>query len=595
MLNKETLLRERFGHHAFKEGQEEAIDAIMNGRDLLMILPTGGGKSLAYQLPSLMMGGTTVVISPLIALMQDQVHALKAQQMQAAMLSHTQSTQENDAIIAKLMNNELSFLYLSPERLNTPKIQYLLGQIAINFFVIDEAHCISEWGHEFREDYRSLRLLKSLYPAVSIAAFTATATSQVQHDIISLLSLNEPFVFKGKIFRHNLLIQVRQRIKNGYDALIAFLQEHQGENGIVYVSSRKKSEELSAYLNTHGFSSLYYHAGMPQQERDATFEAFVYDRVSIVVATIAFGMGIDKSNIRFVVHMSMPKTLENYYQEIGRAGRDGDSADVLMLYSGEDMVYAKMRLEEIDNEQYRWHLQGKLTTMYRYVSGEACRHQFLAKYFEDTIKPCASSCDNCQAGEIEKQDITIEAQKLLSTVYKTGQRFGKSYVIDVLRGSTGQKILENGHDELSVYGIGKSMHKNQWLVIIDRLLETECLRLGEYQVIALTSKGGDVLRGTKKINIALSRLHVKKLKMKKEMIPEGDFDGALFSKLRELRASLSLELGIPAYLVFSDKSLKEMAKEKPVDEQGMLEINGVGKKKFEQYGEAFLKVISFYL
>jgi ATP-dependent DNA helicase RecQ len=594
--DKYDLLKQRFGHNNFRAKQEEAIDALLEHKDLLMILPTGGGKSLSFQLPSMMMQGTTIVISPLIALMQDQVQSLNAQQMHAAMLSSSQESWENDAVISQLLAGALNFLYISPERLNTQKMQQILSQININFFVIDEAHCISEWGHEFRDDYRSLSMLKQQFPNIAIAAFTATATPHVRDDIIRLLNLNAPVLLQGEIFRSNLNITVQQRVQRGYDELLEFLQTRKEFNGIIYMPSRKKCEELSAYLNSRGFNAAHYHAGMSGEARDDVFKAFVFDRINIVVATIAFGMGIDKSDIRFVVHMSMPKTIENYYQEIGRAGRDGDDADVLLLYLGEDMVYAKMRLDEIENEAYRRHLYDKLSTMYRYVSTEECRHQFIAKYFHNSIDPCESACDNCLAGEVEKRDITTEAQKVLATIYRSNQSFGKSHIIDILRGSSNQKILQNGHDELSVYGIGKELPKKQWLVIIDRLLETEHLHLGEYHVLKLSAKGVELLKGEATLQIASDRLNIKE-KIKKRVVDASlvDYDKELFERLRQLRADMAEERGVPAYIIFNDKALKAMAKEKPVTEEAMLGINGVGKRKFEQFGEAFLFEISSYM
>ncbi len=592
-MTPEAILKERFGHNSFRPLQEEAIRAITDRRDLLMILPTGGGKSLSFQLPTLMMEGTTVVISPLIALMQDQVQALNAQQMRAAMLSSAQRNEENNAVITALLSGTLEFLYISPERLNTPKMLQILHQIRINFFVIDEAHCISEWGHEFRDDYRALSQLKQNFPGVNIAAFTATATLHVRDDIVRLLQLERPVLLQGSIYRPNLNITVSQRIKRGYERLLEFLASRTEQNGIIYMPSRKKCEELAEYLNQRGFNARFYHAGMNTEARNAVFKAFVFDEVRIVVATIAFGMGIDKSDIRYVVHMSMPKTLENYYQEIGRAGRDGESAEVLLLYSAEDMVYAKMRLDEIENESYRRHLHEKLSSMYRYVSAEECRHRFIARYFENEIAPCEDACDNCLAGEIEKQEITTEAQKLLSAIYRTGQRFGKTYIVDVLRGSTNQKILQNGHDTLSVYGIGETLHKNQWLVIVDRLLELEQLKLGEYQVLQLSESGIETLKGKQSVFIAAERMIVKKRAPKATPVHEtGDFDTALFERLRSLRSETAQELGVPAYIVFGDKTLKEMARLKPSTKEELLAVNGVGERKFEQFGEVFLFAIT---
>lgn len=590
-LDKYEILKQRFGHNSFRDKQEEAVDAILSGRDLLMILPTGGGKSLSFQLPTLMMEGVTVVISPLIALMQDQVQALNAQQMSAAMLSSTQEGWENEAIIEQLLGGSLKFLYISPERLNTGRMQQLLRQVTLNFFVIDEAHCISEWGHEFREDYRALSMLKQQFPETPIAAFTATATAQVQQDMIRSLHLSDPLLLQGTVVRKNLKITVQQRVKNGYNTLLEFLEERKNLNGIIYMPSRKKCEALSEYLNTHGYNSRFYHAGMVPEERNAVFQEFIFDKVNIVVATIAFGMGIDKSNIRYVVHMSLPKTIENYYQEIGRAGRDGERAEVLLLYSGEDMVFARIRMDELENEAYKRHLMEKLHTMYRFVSAENCRHQFIARYFQQEIPTCETVCDNCLAGEIEKRDITRESQKILSAVYRTEQRYGKTYIVDILHGARNQKVLANNHNSLSVYGIGTEFSRNQWLVVIDRLLETENLTFGDYHSLKLTHKGVETLKGEQTLMISTDRLVIKDTVRKHVEEEEVDYDTSLFQKLRSLRTEKAQEMGVAPYIIFGDKSLKEMAKYKPQDEEGLLSINGVGKRKIEQFGEAFLELL----
>jgi ATP-dependent DNA helicase RecQ len=593
---KNQILKEIFGHNSFKKYQEEAIESILAKQDILMIIPTGGGKSLSFQLPTLMMDGVTIIISPLIALMQDQVQALRAQSIKAAMLGSNQDQNQNDTIISQLIADQLKFLYISPERLNTPKMQAILSSIKINFFVIDEAHCISEWGHEFRDDYRSLSILKSQFPKINIAAFTATATPAVQEDIIRLLNLQKPFVLKGLAYRKNLKITIQQRIQRGFNELLEFLKPRIELNGIIYMSSRKKCEALCEFLNSHGFDAQYYHAGMSTQERNNVFECFIKDKVKIVVATIAFGMGINKSDIRFVVHMSMPKTLENYYQEIGRAGRDGESAEALMFYSSEDLVYAKMRMDEIEDEKYRRVLQEKLTRIYQYVSTETCRHQFIASYFNDTIAPCEDSCDNCLSEDVDKCDITIDTQKILSTIYRTNQRFGKGYIIDVLRGSQNAKIIQNSHDELSVFGIGKEKPKKYWYVIIDRLLELQNLSFGDFQTLLITHEGIQTLKGKTKINIASNRLIIKEsLKRKSVALEDVDFDMELFEKLKSLRSDVATRLNVPAYIVFSDKTLKEMAKVKPQNKEQFLKINGVGERKLEQFGEEFLTHIGLYM
>ena len=557
-----------------------------------MILPTGGGKSLVFQLPTMMMDGITVVISPLIALMQDQVAALLAQKIPAAMISSAQSYDEIEETLTQARSNQLKFLYLSPERLNSNNTIQILQQLPINFFVIDEAHCISQWGHEFRDDYRLLGNLKANFPDKSIAAFTATSTDNVTDDILRELRLSNPLLLKGSVFRKNIFISAERRIGNGQAQLKNFLLRHQDESGIIYVSSRKKAEELSTFLNLNGHKSLAYHAGMPQHVREQNFRIFVNDKVNIMVATIAFGMGIDKSDIRFVVHMSLPKSLENYYQEIGRAGRDGEESEALLLFNAADMMQHKRFLTDIPNEEYKEHLANKIDTIYKYATGEICFHKQIADYFHDNIDACKNRCDNCLGADEKRQDITKEAQMLLSTIYKIEQNFGKNYVIDILRGSREQKILANGADKLSVYSIGEHLSKKEWFVIVERLLELKIITLGEFSTLKLTNDAIAILKSKKLVDIKSSRLQVDKKAKAVRQVEEFDFDRELFEKLREKRTELASEMGVPAYIIFSDKTLKHLANDMPTNKEEMLEVNGVGMKKYEQFGEEFLAVIN---
>ncbi len=591
-MQKFEILEDYFGHKSFRPLQEEVIDAIVNKEDVLMILPTGGGKSLCYQLPTLMMPGITVVISPLLALMHDQVMALQANGIPAAMLSSMQDIEESREIEQRLFKREIKLLYVAPERLTNSYFLSLLQKLEINFFVIDEAHCVSEWGHEFRENYRRLSLLKEHFPHTPIAAFTATATQAVEADIVTNLGLHSPKRVRGSLFRKNLTIYAKHRIKDGREQLLTFLKQHERESGIIYTLSRKSTESVAHFLQTKGIEARAYHAGLSTEEKNSTFKEFVTDRVEVVVATIAFGMGIDKSNIRFVVHMSMPKTLENYYQEIGRAGRDGLEAETLLLFSASDIVQQKMFIEDLPETPYKQHAFNKLESMIRFANSENCRHQSIAAYFDDRIDACADKCDNCSCDTSERVDITEASRKLLSAIFRTEQKFGLHYIIDVLRGSKEQRILQNGHDRLSVYGIGQEYSKSQWLTIGDKLLELGAVEIGEFKVYRLTPFGVEVLKGLHKVDLKKERLSVQKAIPKRKVTYFDDYDVEMYDKLRELRSTIASENGIPPYIVFSDKTLKDLSAKKPQSKVQMLEVHGIGEVKFERYGEQFLELLN---
>jgi ATP-dependent DNA helicase RecQ len=434
--------------------------------------------------------------------------------------------------------------------------------------------------------------LKYNFPDSNICAFTATSTNHVTQDIMRELRLKNPALLKGKIFRKNIFISAQRRLSNGYSQLQKFLNRHKDESGIIYVSSRKKAEELSVFLNLHGYKSLPYHAGLAQHVREQNFKIFVNDKVNIMVATIAFGMGIDKSDIRFVVHMSLPKSQENYYQEIGRAGRDGEDSEVLLLFNSSDMILQKRFLHDIQDEQYKIHLDAKIDGIYKYSTSEICFHKQLAEYFDDTQDACKDRCDNCLESDEKREDITKESQMLLSAVYKTQQSFGKNYIMDILRGSKEQKLLANEADKLSVYGIGTHLSKKEWFVILERLMELKVLSLGEFSVLKLTESAINILKSKAKVDIKASRLQIQEKEKKVKRAEEFEFDRTIFEELRSKRAEVSKELGIPAYLIFSDKTLKHLAHDKPTDKESMLKVNGVGEKKFTQYGEDFLEVLN---
>jgi len=588
MNNKHKILKDIFGHEHFRSFQEEVVDSIIQKKDVLTILPTGGGKSLCYQLPTLLMDGVTVVISPLIALMQDQVKALNDLNIKAEMISSSQTNDENSFTMQKLFEGKLKFIYVAPERFTSNEFVGVLQRININYFVIDEAHCVSAWGHEFRAEYRNLDKLKRFFPDTCIAAFTATATKKVEADIASSLKLNDAKHFRAKTHRNNLDIKVEPRITNGRKQILNFLKTHKGLCGIIYTFTRKEAESTAQFLCENGYSSKAYHAGLNPSIKDEVYDDFVYEKIDIVVATIAFGMGIDKSNIRFVIHTSLPKTLENYYQEIGRAGRDGDMSYVYLLYSKADEVKRKIQIEDAIDTGYKQTGLDKLEAMYRYCVSNNCRHKIIASYFEDEIDDCKTLCDNCTKGEIEQVDVSVDAQKFLSAVYRSEQRFGTNHIIDILRGSKNQKLLEFGHDRLNVYGLGSDKSKNEWIAIADKLIDIKAVNLGEFRVLKISGLGMQILKGKEKLLIDSDKLGIAQ-KFEEENT-QLSFDEKLYEKFKSLRRELAQEHEVPAYVIFGDKTLKELASKLPLTKEDMLDINGVGLVKYEKYGKSFLSL-----
>lgn len=582
------ILKEVFGHDSFKPFQEEIIESILAKNDTLGILPTGGGKSLCYELPALLNEGISIVISPLIALMQDQVKALNELNLQAFMISSQQSSQENFQVIQKAKQGEVKFLYLSPERLALGDFVEFLRSLRVNYFVVDEAHCVSAWGHEFRSDYRRLGVLKELFPTTPIVAFTATATKKVQEDIVKSLQLQNPKIFRAKTKRDNLFIRVQKRVTNGTKQILDYLKSHKNECGIIYTFTRKEAEKLANFLQKHNFKALAYHAGLPSEQRDEVYECFAYEKIQIVVATIAFGMGIDKSNIRFVIHTSLPKTIENYYQEIGRAGRDGDKAYAYLLFAKSDQMGRMAQIQEANDEAYRTLSLKKLDKMYGFCIFSKCRHWQVADYFEDEIESCKTLCDNCTKGEVEMEDISIFAQKLLSCIYRTRQTFGATHIIDILRGSKSKKVFELGHEKLSVYGVGKELDKKQWISIVERLLDKNALHVNEYKSLQIAQFGMEILKGDKKIDMEKSLLHVKK--EVEETEEKRGINEEIFEEFRALRRAISQETEVPAYIVFDDKTLRQISENLPENEEEFLKINGVGEVKLEKYGKEFLSL-----
>jgi len=586
----EEILEKQFGFNSFRPLQKESIEAIIDRQDLLTILPTGGGKSLCYQLPALFFENQlTVVISPLIALINDQVVALNQNGIRADKLTSELNQNEISRVYRELYNRELSLLYVSPERANMDSFKALLGELTVSFVVIDEAHCVSEWGHEFRPDYRKLHFLKEDFPHIPIAAFTATATSRVADDIVSSLRLNNPTRLKGSFFRDNLILNVKKRVGNGRPELVNFLKNYDDESGIIYTFTRKETMEIAKFLNTQGFDALPYHAGLKNEIRRDTQDKFIKDETKIIVATIAFGMGIDKSNVRFVVHMDLPKGMESYYQEIGRAGRDGLKSECLLLYSMSDVVKKSELMNSIEDERYKNFAKNKIEELYAYANSRECRHKAVTGYFEETLCECGTLCDNCQKEDVEELDITKEARMLLSAIYRTGQNFGKAHIIDILRGSKNTKVLDNRHDKLSVYGIGGDITKASWGLITDKLFEVKALKRGEFRQLVLSSFGVDILKGKVKVSgdEEIFQKRDKKVSLAKK-VTSFEHRDEHFEALRELRKTIANEAGVPPYIVFSDKTLKEIASCLPQDEESFLDINGVGQVKLERYGKQFM-------
>ena len=592
--NIEEAIKRYWGYDGFLPLQKEAMQCVCEGRDSIVVMPTGGGKSLCYQAPALLLPGLTLVVSPLLSLMKDQVDALLEYGVPAARLDSSMSAAERSAAFARLRKGELRLLYVSPERLVMEGFLDFLKAAGVASVAVDEAHCVSMWGHDFRPEYRQLRILKEALPGVPIGAYTATATEPVQRDIAEQLQLDRPRMFVGRFDRGNLLYRVRRRI-NASKQVGEVLERHKGESGIIYCIRRADVDEMSGLLAARGYRVAPYHAGMNDQDRKKSQEAFVEEDVDVIVATVAFGMGIDKSNVRFVVHAGMPKSLEHYQQESGRAGRDGLEAECILFYSGGDYLIWKRILEENEPQMHDIGA-AKLGQMYRYCSGVACRHKTIVNYFgQDLGKDSCQACDICLGEVAGVPDALVVAQKVLSSVLRQRERFGADYTAGVLIGSREDRILGNHHDELSTYGILAEHTRSAVRDWIEQLVEQECLeRFGEYGVLRLTEKGKRVLKGEEQ---PLLLEPAKKKAPPKPPAAVDSWEGVdrgLFEELRAVRRRLAAERSAPAYIIFGDAALRDMARKRPSTPAAFLQVTGVGEKKLEQYGETMLSAIRRY-
>jgi len=606
IMDKYSLLKEVFGHDSFRKGQEDIIDNILSGNDVLGIMPTGAGKSICYQIPALLMDGLTIVISPLISLMKDQVSALLAAGVEAACINSSLGAEEYRMTFDLLYSGRCRILYIAPERLDAPDFSAFAARSEISMITIDEAHCVSQWGQDFRSSYlRIAEFIDKLPKRPVVSAFTATATAAVKSDIISLLKLDSPFTITTGYDRSNLFFSVVPPAKK-YQELTKLLSGYEGKSGIVYCLSRKNVEEVCDKLRNDGFSATRYHAGLSDSERRSNQDDFIYDRCQIMVATNAFGMGIDKSNVSFVIHYNMPKDIESYYQEAGRSGRDGEPAECVILYSSSDVRINRFMIEnsrednqELSDEQRSQMIakdMERLKQMTFYCTTTDCLRGFMLKYFGEPNVHYCGKCSNCTDG-FETVDITIDSQKILSCIYRirqaSGRDYGKSMITDVLRGSRNEKLISLGFGELSTYGIMADSAPKKIRAEIDFLAEKGYIHVteGDYPQLLLTARSAEVLKEKKPLSM---KMPIEKKKVPAQTVSAGS-DDFLFLELKKLRSAIAKKELVPAYIIFSDAALKDMCRLKPTDIPHFLRVAGVGKVKAEKYGLAFCTLIADHI
>jgi len=597
ILSPRSVLRETFGYAAFRDAQEDVVDHVVAGGDALVLMPTGGGKSLCYQIPSLVRPGTGIVVSPLIALMQDQVAALTQLGVRAAFLNSTLDANAARATERALLAGDLDMVYVAPERLTTPRCLELLDRARIALFAIDEAHCVSQWGHDFRPEYLQLSLLHERYPRIPRIALTATADPQTRTEIVARLGLADARIFVSSFDRPNIRYAIVDK-GDARDQLLRFVHdEHRGEAGIVYCLSRRKVDETAAWLSAKGVRALPYHAGMDSDTRADHQARFQRDEGLVMVATIAFGMGIDKPDVRFVAHLDLPKSIEGYYQETGRAGRDGAPADAWMAYGLADVVQQRRLIDLSEaSEDYKRVSAAKLDALLGLCETAGCRRVRLLDYFGEASTPCGN-CDTCLVPP-ETFDATAAARKALSAVYRTGQRFGAVHLIDVLRGKPGERITRWDHDKLSVFGVGADLDEAAWRLIFRQLVALGFARVDHtaHGALRLTEASRPLLRGEQQVAMrrAVARTHSRQ---RPPRFPKGNdgviasADAALFERLKTWRSSEARAQSVPAFVILHDKTLVDIARQRPRNLASLANVSGIGAKKLERYGPALVELV----